>query len=339
MSVHLHRGAVLLAAFLCALFASAGAYAAGADCPELTALQRVAGYVSGLGFFQGLGAVIAAAGLIYMGRGIIAKVVREQRILLETAAYVVSAAFIASGHWLAADMVLWPVMVGCICFAGALIATTVLHKLQARDPKPLASILMLVWGAVAVYYQLPAVGFLAMMALMTVLGFTIVVRQLSYGFGFEDEASIPAATVAALFILAAYLAIHILVPEAPAAVLVFKPAAFWVSSFVAFIGLLIMSSRYYTGGVNGHYLVMQIYALLSYLVALALAMIFGINPLAGMAGTFLVFYLAAKPLDVPVHGHIAVGAMLTVAGAIMYGAWWYASQHIADVGQYLTLVQ
>ncbi len=280
------------------------------------------------------GATIGALGFLFLFGGVLAQIVYHARVLIEVLGYIASVALIGAGYWVGPEYLTWTVFFGCILFAGTVFATLWIHEIKGDDPKPLAALFMVVWGAVAVYYSMTEVGFLAIMALMTVLGFSIVVTQLTYSFGFEKESMIPQATMTALILLAAFVVIHIWVPNAPAALAVFKPGAFWVASFVSFTGLLIMASRYYSK--ESQYFMMQIVTVIVYAAALSIALIANINPLAGMAGTFLVFYLAEKLTDVPVEGAVGMGVRLILIGGLLYGAWWYASSHGDMVQQFLT---
>ncbi|MEX0918152.1 MAG: hypothetical protein WDZ93_03275 [Candidatus Paceibacterota bacterium] len=311
-----------------------GTPALAQECADLTTLQRLAGYVTFMNVVKFLGATLFAAGLLFLLRSIIVEIVYHARVLIEMIGYIASLALIASGYWVNQDHLTWTVFTGCILFAGTVFATLWIHNIKGTDPKPLAALFMVVWGAVAVFYNMPEVGFLSALALMTILGFSVVVGKLSYGFGFADKAAVPTGTTGALLLLLAFVGVHLLGPDAPAAITVFKPGVFWVSSFVAFVGLLIMSSNFYSS--DERYMVMQFFALVIYFGLMAIGLVAAINPLAGMAGTFLVLYLAAKPIEVPRDSYAIFGVMLMLSGGILYGAWWYASQHTTLIQQYLT---
>lgn len=324
-----------LAALAAILFSGPAFAQAVGECPDLTTLQRLAGYVTLLGLVKIIGACVFAAGFLYMFSGIIAKVIFQSRVLLEIAAYIGSAALIASGYWLEdPEHLTWTVFVGCLMFGATVMMTLWIHNIKGDDPKALAAFFMVVWGAIAIFYNMTEVGFLSAMALMTVLGFSIIVEPMCYAFGFEKRESVPTATMTGLLLLGAFCVIHVLVPDAPAAIQVFKPGVFWVASFVAFIGLLIMSSKWYNSGPG--YFVLQLLTVVTLAGALVFGMVFAVNPLAGMAGTFLVFYLASKPLEIPADSHITVGIMLMLTGGILYGAWWYGNEHSDFVSTYLT---
>ena len=161
-------------------------------CAELDTLQIWAGYLSWIGFFKVLGATIFAFGVLFFAGGAIVKLIYHMRLLLEVVAYLASAALIGSGFWVPPEYLTWTVFIGCLLFMGSVFLTLYVHNIKGDDPKSLAAIFTVVWGAVAIYYNMPEVGTLTMLAIMTLLGFTVVVDRLSYGFGWHDKASIPA---------------------------------------------------------------------------------------------------------------------------------------------------
>jgi hypothetical protein len=323
--------ATILGTFVC----SDAAVGQTVDCPDLNALQRWAGYLSWLGFFKGLGAVIFAAGVLFVMWGSILKIIYHFRLLIEVLAYVASVVLIAGGYWVSSDYLTWTVFIGCILFMGSIFLTIFIHEIKGNDPKPIAAILMVVWGTVAIYYNMTEVGILTTLALMTLLGFSVIVSPLSYSFGWHDESAMPSGTAAALMVLGAFIVQKGLFPNAPAYVQVFAPGAFWAGTIVAFTGLLVMSCKFYRG-FDGGYFPMQVITIALYLAGIAAGMILNINPLAGTAGAFLVLYMAAKPMEVPGKGLTGFGFALMCSGMIMFGAWWFAMQNLDKVKPYLT---
>jgi hypothetical protein len=302
---------------------------------DLTTLQIWAGYLSWIGFFKILGATVLTAGIVTVTWGILSKVIYRTRVLLEVAGYAGSAALIAGGYWVSPEHLVWTVMIGCILFAATVYATIWIHEIKGDDPQGLMTLFMVLWGGIAIYYKMTEVGFLAIAALMSLLGFSVVVRSLEYSFGFQNRRVIPSATMAATMIVGLFLVFRLAVPNAPSFVQVFMPGAFWIGTFVALTGLLIMTSRYYQRD-TALLVLAQIAFLVISVIAVALGVTFGINAMAGIAGTFLVLYLAEKPLEVTPHNAVAVGTMLIVTGGIMFGAWSVAMAHQEIVERYLT---
>ena len=117
----------------------------------------------------------------------------------------------------------------------------------------------------------------------------------------------------------------------------FETGTFWVGSFVGFLGLLILSNKWYSGRGKTNYGMLQFVTVASYLAAVAFGLIFGINALTGIAGTFLVFYLAAKVIEIETHSMIGFGTKLIVVGGIIFFAWHTAMQNEEVVKNYLTV--
>jgi hypothetical protein len=321
------------------LFASS-AFAADAVCPELSAVQRWVGYLSWMGFFKVCGIAALAAGVIIFFHGFIKwawdslwAVIRDVADIL---AHVVSIGLIVSGAWTPAEYQLWPVLGGCILFGGSVFLTIWLRNIKGDDPTGICALFTVVWGAVAIYYGMPEVGFLAVAAFMGVLGFSVAVTPFCYAFGFRKEGDIPSATAAALLILVIYVVVHVFFPNVPTAGKVFEAGAFWLGSFVGFLGLLILSNKWYVRAMRTSYAWIQLVTVAFYMVGVAAGMTFGINPLAGMAGTFLVFYAADKLIEIETQSVMTFGLKLMLVGAVFSGAWFFANQHEALVKTYLT---
>lgn len=314
---------------------------AQAACPDMTTLQRWAGYLSWVGFLQILGIGLGAAGIIFVFYGVIKQIAHAMRYAIETFAYIASALLIASGHIYSVpgEFLLWPVMTGCITFAASVFYTLWLHKIKGDDPRTLYTLFMVVWGAVAIFYGQSAIGFLAVLAFIGILGFSIGIGPLSYAFGYERKAQIPGGTMAALMLLSAYVLAHLFWKDAPMFVRVFMPGALWLGSFVAFIGILILSSSFYDDD-DGRFWVMQLVAWVVYGAFGMLGLIYDIVPLPAMALTLFAFYLASKPLDFEwEQSPITVGISLLMASAVFGTAWFFATSNAAMARHFIAMVQ
>lgn len=323
------------------LLAVSSVSAAEAVCPELTAIQRAAGYLSWMGLFEVIGIGALVLGVMYFFWGVLVAswevlwaVIRN---IADVLAHVISLGLMVIGIWVPVEYRLWPVLSGCLLFAGSVFLTIWLRRLKGENPAPVYGLLTVVWGGVAVFYGMPEVGFIAIAALMGFLGYSVVVTPLCYSFGFRDEPATVRATSAALMILVFYAAAQLFPSSIPDFLSVFATGAFWLGSLVAFTGLLIVSNKlYFREEGNPVYMWMQVVTLVIYMGSTAYGMTFGVNALAGMAGTFLVLYVAAKLVEVETSSHITFGLKLMVIGGIFAGAWWYATVHQAVVMKYLT---
>lgn len=329
----------LMASLVVLLFASA-AFAADAVCPELTAVQRWVGFLFSMNFLAVCAIATLAAGICIFFHGFIAwawdslwAMIKDVADIL---AHLVSIGLIVSGAWTPAEYQLWPVLGGCILFGASVFFTIWLRHIKGDDPTGVCALLAIAWGAVAIYYGMSEVGFLAVAAFMGVLGFSVIVTPLCYGFGFQKDGDIKSGTAAALIVLTIYVIAHAFLPNAPAAGKVFEAGAFWLGSFVGFIGLLVLSSELYTSFKGGSYGWMQCVAIAIYMAGVAIGMTLGINPLAGMAGTFLVFYAAGKLIEIRTRTAMTFGLKVILIGCVFTGAWFFAQQHEAVIKTYLT---
>lgn len=328
----------LVAGILLALTQTA--HAAETTCPDLTALQRWAGYLEWTNILYALGIVIPTIGIIIFTHGFIKwawdtiwSVIRN---IADVLAFAVSLGLVAYGSWVPEEYRLTPVLSGSILFAASIVLMVWLRKIKTKEPTGFFAILTVVWGAIAIYYNMSEIGFLAMAALMGVLGFSVAVSPLCYSFGFKDEKSVDAGTAAALMILATYVIAQIFYPNMPQAMAVFTTGAFWLGSLVGYIGLLILSNKWFVEMKEGNYAWMQVVTIALCLSGVAIGVTFGINALAGVAGTISVFYFASKLIEIPADDSMTFGLKLVLIGGFFYGAWFIANSNEALIKPYIT---
>src|SRR5438132_6338571 len=112
-----------ISAFLLASLALVGSAYAQTACPELTLPQVWVGYLSWLGFFKGLGAVVIGVGVMFFFGGLIVQLAYHMRHLLNVAGYAASLALVFSGQWVSPDYLGWTVLVGCLVFMASVFMT------------------------------------------------------------------------------------------------------------------------------------------------------------------------------------------------------------------------
>jgi len=132
------------------------------------------------------------------------------------------------------------------------------------------------------------------------------------------------ATTAAFFALAFYV-VTFITGISHANIDPFKPGAAFMGSFVYFLGLLIMSSKWYCednhrGGVLfGKYVLLQVLCVGSGIAALYLGSVWGMGSLLGVGGTLFFLYVLEKYFEIPWKGMGWVWAMLLLS-ALLYVA-------------------
>ena len=316
------------------------ALAAETTCPDLTAVQRWAGYLQLETLLYAAGVLLVGTGIIIFTHGLIKwawlNIWSMIRSVADILAFAVSLGLVILGAWVPEEYRLGAVLLGSILFAGSMILMVWLREIKSEKPTGFFAVLMIVWGATAIYYNMSEVGFLAVIALMGILGFSVAVNPLCYSFGFRDEKSIDSGTAAALMVLSTYVIAHIFYPNMPQAMAVFTTGAFWLGSLVGYIGLLILSNKWFIEERGGSYAWMQIVTIAACVVGVAVGLTFGINVLAGFAGTFAVFYFASKLIEIPTDGAMGFGLKLIFIGVLFYGTWLIANTNEAMIKPYIT---
>jgi len=195
------------------------------------------------------------------------------------------------------------------------------------------AIMTFVYGGAALVYNSQVLGFMAIMALEGLLGFTMLVGPLCVGLGFSSEKVIPRATAASFLILLVYLLTRVTGGD-PGIFHVFQGGAFFIGTFVYFLGLLILSSWYYYAwgrrgsekGSHAQFWFMQVVTIASGCAAFYLGSVFGITALLGVGGTFFVIYLMEKYTELP-WSEIGFAWGLLGAGLLLFGFALFAYHH------------
>jgi len=162
-------------------------------------------------------------------------------------------------------------------------------------------VLAVAWGITAVYFQSQIVGFMAVGATLSFLGFMCGVIPGVVYIGFTDDAVVLRSTFAAFCMGAIYTAMHA-TGKSNAVFETFSVGLSWWGFFVFYLGMLIMSSKWYSYDGLGKYLLMQILTIVAGAAALYLGNVYQIGLLAGIGGTFFGLYLIEKWYEVPWKG-------------------------------------
>ncbi len=291
-------------------------------CPDLTMLQRAAGLVTWTHLLQLAGIVLAVSGLLIFCSGLVRKFLQQVRAI-EALLWTLCVAAAAGTFVVPAAWQPWLAMAACLILPGAGALSVKLRQIRL-SPARVAQILAVAWGAMALLSQQPAVGFLAVAAFISVLGLSIVVAPFCYGFGFRDEEALVRAPAAGALMALSFAAV-VAAGWALGPLAVFRAGALWLGSFTWFLGLLILSNGFWR---RGSYLRAQLVTIASLALALTLGLWFAVGELTTMAGAFWLFYLAAKIIEMPVHGRIALGAKLLAAGGMVTLAWLGAVRYL-----------
>lgn len=198
---------------------------------------------------------------------------------------------------------------GCLGLIGAISFSHYRHrnffqKLMAeKDSYPYyldSLILFIIWAIAAIFYQSSLLGFIAIIALETSLGFSVVITPLCYMMGFTERDVIPRAMSASLILLTIYVSAEIANFELPY-IGIFSTGVLFIGSFVYFIGTLIVSSKWYEYGKFNlnRYLWLQFLTIVSGVAALYIGSIWQVLLLQRIGGTFFFLYLIEKYFELP----------------------------------------
>ena len=186
----------------------------------------------------------------------------------ECAAYALTGTFLFAGSWPSCRIwildiqPLWFVVPAAFAFAGCIYLTYWLHWLRKRGqvggrgkvdttdtvhtgpfpvkfPQVLFGLCTVVWGFFAIVYHhafadasIPKfLAFIAVMALQSFMGFSIITRPGCILLGWETEKG-PRSTISALIILAAYVVIMLNGNAVPADVKLFEPGCLFMGAFI-----------------------------------------------------------------------------------------------------------
>ncbi|HSD12782.1 MAG TPA: hypothetical protein VLC10_04450 [Patescibacteria group bacterium] len=298
----------------------------GAASPaQLTALQRFAGLITFVNILWVIGIALGVICFAFLFGSYVVELVKllvnVPLAFYEVVFYAGSLGLAIWGRSLSPGVAPYVGLTGCLLFGAAVMFTAKAHKSLNLGGALVSATMCLAWSIAALSYGSSLLGFIAVAALMSAFGFSVLVMPLAYCIGFKDEASIGRATAAAFSILTAYVIVRALGAD-PSILRVFEGGALFLGSFVGYLGLLITSSRWYDGK-SRNYVLFQFGTIAAGVAALFVGSYFGISELQKIGGTFFVLYLLEKIIEIPAksaRGYAAVGlvASLAIFGFCMY---------------------
>ncbi|MDJ0520397.1 MAG: hypothetical protein QNJ74_30470 [Trichodesmium sp. MO_231.B1] len=212
---------------------------------------------------------------------------------------------------------------GCLGLIGAISFSHYLHRkffqklVDDKNSYPYyldSLILFIIWAIAAIVYQSSLLGFIAIIALETCLGFSVVITPLCYMIGFTEKDVIPRAMSASLILLTIYVSSEIANFELPY-IGIFSTGVLFVGTFVYFVGTLIVSSKWYDYekfNLN-RYLWLQFLTIGSGVAALYIGSVWQVLLLQRIGGTFFFLYLIEKYFELPWKEETAAWATLGLA--------------------------
>ncbi|MFT3830191.1 MAG: hypothetical protein QM691_10870 [Opitutaceae bacterium] len=263
--------------------------------------------------------VVAASGFLarhYLGRLLL----RVPPWAWEAGFFALCGAAIGAGAIMPAGFRLAPVLPGCLGLVAVLAYSCRRHRLSCEQWAPW--LLAGVWSGAAAAYGSETLGFLAVGAVLTGLGFAAGMIPGLVTIGFRDRAAVPRATFAAGVLLAAQVALHC-AGVAPVWLGPFRAGMGFLGAFVLLLGLLILASRRYDGRRRAggrfwlRYVVMQMVTCAVGVATIYFGSVHDVPHLLGLGGTFLCLFLLEKYYDLPWRG-IGWAWSLFGAGGLLY---------------------
>ena len=236
---------------------------------------------------------------------------------------------------LSQDMAPFIGFTGCLVLAGGLFFTFTAHEIKISGVR-FSLPLFVAWSIAAVVFQSSLIGFFAMAALMSTLGFSALMVPGCVMIGFEDDAAVARTTSAAFAVLIAFVAIHALGPNIPH-IGVFKIGALYFGSFVGYLGLLIVSSKWYAKN-SGHYILLQVVTIVAGFAALLFGTWLKLPELQKIGGTFFALYALEKTFEIPKKSLVGYAAVGFVIASAIFVFCWYVKAHPDTFRPYLFLV-
>lgn len=307
---------------------------------ELSALQKVAGWVTFTNILYIFGTIIGVASILYLTWDLLVYFLRIFAdipiAVYEVILYSASAGMIGAGLVFALPVMgQYIAFTGCIFLGGTIILSAYLRQIEENMIR-FFTILFVVITPVAILYDSSWIGFLSVGALMGLLGFSVLITPLCYFIGFKDKDTLGITTAAAFYLLIAFVLYRIFLPTAPY-VHVFADGALFLGSFVGYLGLLIASTKWHHSTDN-NYVFMQVVMVGACIAALFIGSVFGIGELLKIGGTFFALYLIEKTFEIPVksaRGYAILGLM--VSGTI-YGLFTVTKLYPGELTPYLFFV-
>jgi hypothetical protein len=269
---------------------------------QSSVFDKIKGYLTFINIVLFLAAILIVLGASWIFYLYVWPFVREVPIVLyEILAYGTCIALMYFG--LGMQNGVFVALLGCLGLIGGIILTFNAHeeamksffkKMKVNEMSFVSLVLCIIWSIVAILYSSKMIGFMSVMALEAFLGFSVAVMPLCYAIGFKDEDAIPRAMGASFIILASYVAMR-MTGYQNQYLEIFSTGALFMGTFVYFIGLLIVSCKYYR---SNNFVFLQILTIASGVAALFLGSVWGITQLQSIGGTFFFLYLLEKYIEI-----------------------------------------
>lgn len=300
---------------------------------DLTVLQRWAGFVTFVNLVWTASVFLIVVGaLMTLRHHIMPWFASIPLFVWEWMSWLASISCVAQGMvWRAQPSGLYVSLLGCL---GLLVCTMLSHQmLQVRfrlSSTGIAFLLGNVWAYVAVVHQSALIGTLAVAMWETWLGFVMISTPLCIGLGFKNDTALLRAMGGSLVLLAMYVDRHtsqsslLSLPQMQ----YFETGTLLIGGSVYFIGLLIVSSRFYIyRGSFLSYLWRNMWAFASCALAAYLGSVYpGLSYLQKVGGSFAALLLLNKYAELSWY-RLSTALFTLILGCVLYALALLSSRH------------
>jgi len=185
-------------------------------------------------------------------------------------------------------------------------------------------ILMVIWGATAIIYESQLIGFMTVVVLMATITATRAIPSILSIIGFEDNSAGRELIVMSFLLLLVYIWLE--VRDVVGVYWVFEVGVHWLGAYGFFGALEWMSSRWRENQSQVSYIYWQFVSVFSGVAAIFIGQLFEIEALTEVGGTFLLFYILSKYLEIPNLRQYWLWASLGL-GLLLYGIAFVINQY------------
>lgn len=301
-----------------------------APTTQLTQLQMLAGFVTAVNIAWVAAGVLTLVGIVFL----FGFFIRVGPAFWEFVLYVASSVFLYAAWKASPGVAEYLGFTGAAALAGAIGFTWFLHmKTWATERTRMTTFfatVALLEATFALLLHNSAIGFLAVMALMGALGFSVAVIPFGFAVGWEEKNLVPRATNASFAILVGFVLLKLYGQQTPLAV--FEAGAYFMGAFVGYLGLLIMASKWYD---RTMYPLMQVTMIAAGAGAIVVGSILHIGELQKIGGTFLALWVMEKLAEVPVQSKEDVAMLCLVTAALLTSAGFIVKLNLPTFAPYV----
>jgi hypothetical protein len=230
---------------------------------------------------------------------------------------------------------MWLVFPGCLGMIGAMMLTQHIHRddedihRDDEDITPHAFFLWALWALIALLYNSQLIGFLSVGAFLTAAGFACGMYPMCVWMGFQKESKALTGTAITGLAWVLYLVSEGRWPDLPE-IQPFMPGLAFLGTFAYFLGLLIISSKWYLKYVHhtlNHYMPLQALVVISGGAALYFGNLLSLPAVAGVGGAFFYIWLIEKYLELCETAKVHVAWGLLFLGILLYMMAYVATQN------------